>query len=154
MDLSGKNDVLLKLQRYCAYQDRCTWEIEKKLADLEAPEEWWEELVDRLRAEAFLDDLRFTESFVSGKMNQKKWGRIKIIQALKTKHIPSELIHEVFEGLDDEIESKNLSILAEKKYNALAEPDPFKKKAKVFRFLQQKGYSSEQITRCLNNLTR
>lgn len=154
MIVTDKNDVLLKLQRYCAYQDRCSYEIEKKLFDLHVPEDWHADLLESLRKDLFLDDERYVSSFVSGKMNLKKWGRLKIMQALKSKKISQKLIDQVFLNLDEQAEQKNLMYLAEKKMKSISEPDPYKRKIKVFRFLQQKGYSFEQITRSLNDLNR
>ena len=54
----------LKIARYCAFQDRCEYEVRIKLRDFGLSEEEIEELIDFLIDEKYLDEDRFTHAFV------------------------------------------------------------------------------------------
>ena len=76
-----------KLEALCAYQERCSSELQKKLVQWRFNQEDMDRLLAHLISDDFLNEERFALAFVSGKVNIKKWGRIKIRQQLKLKHI-------------------------------------------------------------------
>ena len=83
----SKEDALKKLQRYCAYQDRCHQEVRSKLLDLGIYGHDLEEVIVALIEDNFLNEERFARSFTRGKLRIKHWGRNKILQELKKKNI-------------------------------------------------------------------
>ena len=103
--MSGSNfsleEAKLKIERYCAYQDRCVFEVTQKLHEFGLTPESIESIVAQLNLDWFLDDKRFAISYASGKMRIKHWGRIKIKQGLKLKRISSEYIQEALSQLDE-----------------------------------------------------
>ena len=80
-------DALAKLQRYCAYQDRCHQEVRTKLIDLGVFGDTLEEIITDLIKDNFLNEERFARSYARGKFRMRKWGRIKIRQELKLRKI-------------------------------------------------------------------
>ncbi|MGB0915856.1 MAG: regulatory protein RecX [Crocinitomicaceae bacterium] len=135
-----------KLEALCAYQERCSHELEQKMRTWGVDSENQSILLAHLISNNFLSEERFAEAFVSGKVKIKRWGRIKIRQHLKQKFISEYSIKKGFESIDDEIYMKNISDLAEKKYIQLnREKDSYAKKAKVYRFLSSKGYETDLI---------
>ena len=75
----------VKIESWCAYQDRCTFEVVNKLTSFGLDESQISSLIIHLTETQFLNELRFTESFISGKIRIKKWGKIKIRMALHQK---------------------------------------------------------------------
>jgi len=71
------------LERYCAYQDRSHFEVLKKLREMQMIPMVIDAIVLHLIEHNFLNEARFAKSFVRGKFNIKKYGRIKITQGLK-----------------------------------------------------------------------
>ena len=141
------NEIRDKLAKYCAYQDRCHWEVENKMAEFNLIPEANDEIMIYLIQNDFLNEERFARSFVRGKFNQKNWGRIKIRSELKKRKIPSKLIDSALLEIDEEDYLKTLENLFEKKKNNLkSERESFKKKAKIRNYLLQKGFESEIIT--------
>ena len=67
--------ALQKLQRYCAYQDRCHQEVRAKLLSLGVYGDEMEEIIVSLIEDKFLDEERFARSFARGKFRLKQWGR-------------------------------------------------------------------------------
>ncbi len=137
--------VILKLERYCAYQDRCEFEVRQKLKNFHVTPEQADHIVDRLIDTSFLDDRRFAESFVNGKLKVKRWGRIKIKSKLIEKRIPSGLINEALSGIDLELYNDIIHELILKKENQLRTKDlsSFEKKQKISQYLLSKGFEWE-----------
>jgi regulatory protein len=106
------HEALAKLEAYCAYQERCSQEIHKKLDSWGLSFEDCTEIIRVLKENRFFDDVRFCESFVSGKVRIKRWGRIKIRYELKLKGIKEEVIRKALSEIDPIIYEENL-----KEYN-------------------------------------
>lgn len=144
------SEIRDKLAKYCAYQDRCHWEVENKLNEFHLIPEGRDEIIIYLIQNNFLNEERFAKSFVRGKFNQKNWGRIKIKSELKKRKIPSKLIDIALKEINSEDYFSRLEELFEKKKETLkSERESFKKKAKIRSYLLQKGYESDLILELL-----
>ncbi len=136
----------VKLEAWCAYQERCHAEIWSKMQGWGLSYEDQHQLISHLISTNFLNEERFAEAFVSGKFNIKKWGRIKIKAHLKQKNISPANIEKGIKCIEADSYVNTLASLAEKKEKELArEKDAYLKKAKIIRFLQAKGYESDLI---------
>lgn len=143
MGLLEFSEIKSKLERYCAYQERSVYEAEKKIRTFTNQEAKIRLLVSELTKDGFLNQPRFVESFVQGKVNLKRWGKQKIRMALIQHKIPKALIDHGLNSIPKQKYTQNLNVLAEKKVRSLKiELSEFEKKAKVLRFLSSKGYSS------------
>lgn len=150
MSSLGFNEILLRLERYCAYQERCTHEVLQKIKTIGLEDsQKIQELLKHLQSLDFLNDMRFVESYINGRVSIKKWGVNKIKAGLFEKRIDSKLIDEGLHKLDKPLYERNLRSLFDKKKEGLPgfETD-YAKKSKIIRFLAGKGYSSEEIRRC------
>lgn len=142
-----------KLEALCAYQERCSFELEQKMRLWGVDSENQSILLAHLISNNFLNEERFAEAFVSGKINIKRWGRIKIRQHLKQKFISEYSIKKGLASIDLDVYAKNINDLAQKKYMMLnREKDSYAKKAKVYRFLSSKGYETDLIRDCVDPL--
>lgn len=150
-----KKTALLKAESWCAYQERAQQEVRDKLYEYGLHQNDVEELLTELIVTNFLNEERFAMAYVSGKVNIKKWGRIKIKQGLKFKRVPDKLIQKALNSIDGEKYLANLLATAEKKIKVLNEKDPIKKKFKLITYLQTKGFEKDLIFDVLksNNLT-
>lgn len=141
------NEIRDKMAKYCAYQDRCQWEVEQKFYDFNLIPEARDEIMIYLIQQNFLNEERFAKSFARGKFYQKNWGRIKIRIELKKRKIPEKLIQVGLNEIDEKDYLTTLNQLYEKKKASLkSERESFKKKAKIRNYLLQKGFESEFIT--------
>jgi regulatory protein len=137
-----------KIESWCAYQERAQAEVLDKLKSFGLDQEDSNALLADLIQNNFVNERRFCEAFVSGKINIKRWGRRKIYIELLRKQVPKTLIQEVFSEVDDAVYFGNLQHLAQRKY-AEAKGNPFEKKAKTWRFLESKGYETDLIAEVL-----
>ena len=127
--------------RYCAYQERCTQEVEHKLHTLGCPPRQISAYLHYLREEDFLKESRYAELFVRGKVNNNKWGPRKIEVALKAKKIDPTLIRHELEKFAAEWpdlkaywSARMTKAWAHKSY------DDYILKGKLRAFLRQKGF--------------
>ncbi|WP_229731821.1 regulatory protein RecX [Chishuiella changwenlii] len=139
------------MAKYCLYQDRCHWEVEKKLREFDLIPEAKDEIIFKLLHYGFLNEERFVHNFVRGKVNQKLWGKNRLKQELKLRQIDSKLIDTALkEEIDPEKYWNNLVKLSQKKYDALySERDSFKKINKIKSFLAYKGYEFDLINEAI-----
>ena len=138
-------EAQLRLESFCAYQERCTREIETKLFQWNFPKNESDKLIEHLKTSGFLDDERFAFSFVSGKTRFKKWGRIKIRFYLSQKGIDKDLAARALKEIDLDEYWNNLLHLTKRKFSETKDTDQWQKKSKITRFLASKGYESDLI---------
>lgn len=149
LDLS---QIKKKLADYCVYQDRSHYEVEQKLKELRTLNESERgEILIWLIQNNFLNEERFSKSYARGKFYQKKWGKIKIMQGLKQKKIPTNLIDKGIEEINEDDYKSTLMELTEKKWNIIRESEVYLKKKKIYNYLLQKGYEYNLINEILKN---
>lgn len=139
-----------KIEAWCAYQDRCHYDVSKKLRDYGLNDEDTNALLSHLVTYNFLDEQRFAESFVSGKHRIKKWGRNKIIAHLKQKHVTQRCINEGLKEINADEYMVVLKDLAARKWKE-KKGNSFEKKVKVQRYLAGKGYEFDLIYQVLED---
>jgi len=137
-------EALAKAERYCAGQEHCEHDVLLKLYEW-GVREFAKSITEKLKKEGFISDKRYAELFTRSKINQNKWGRIKIASALKMKNIPSSTIHEVMEKVNEKDYLNNLKTLFLKKEKEIRETDEYAKQQKISLFLMSKGYEPELI---------
>ena len=101
-----------------------------------------------LKENNFLDDRRFVEAYVQGKLRIKKWGRQKIKAALFQKRIDTKLIQEgIYAFISDEEYQGVIESLIERKNRELSsEKNPQIKKQKLMRFLLSRGFQYDEFS--------
>ena len=153
--MKGKSYTIIeirdKLAAYCAYQDRCFQEVERKLDTFHLIPEARDEILLYLMKENFVNEERFAKSYARGKFYQKNWGRIKIILELKKRKITERLINTAMLEINDNDYYKTAEKLIESKFNGLNERDSYKRNQKVIRYMLQKGYEYELVREILND---
>ena len=139
------NQVLDKMAKYCAYQERCVKDVKDKLRTFDIPQEAKDKILEYLLENRFVNDERFAKSFVRGKINQSGWGVNKIRFHLKQKGIDNDIIDGALEQTDEEVYRQRLiDILKAKSKTVKAETD-FEKKRKLAAYAMQKGFEASLV---------
>ena len=146
------NEIEQKLKRYCSFQDRCHSEVEKKLKEFDLIEEAKNKILFNLINENYLNESRSSENFVRGKFKIKNWGKIKIVQELKSRNISDINIKRGLMEID-EVEYKNkLENIFNKKLSSLGNQSVINKKKKIFSYLSYRGWETNLIYEKINQI--
>ncbi|MBN4080346.1 regulatory protein RecX [Beggiatoa alba] len=101
-----------------------------------------ESLIALLVKDKYLDDARFTESFVHSKINRGS-GPIKIRLELQQRDIDGTLIDKYLDFNQPEWLERVIAVRCKRFGKCL--PNETNEKAKQIRFLQQRGFTQKQI---------
>jgi len=150
-DYLSFDEILARMARYCAYRDRSTWEVERKLDEYRLLPEARDRILAYLIEENFLDDERFARSYARGKFYQKGWGKRKIIDGLRKHRLPEYFIRKALEEIDPEDYRAALCKWIDRKWANLPPEIPLgEKRMKTARFLYQKGFAYDEFKDCLD----
>lgn len=139
-------EAKVKLEAWCAYQERCQYEVSNKLKTLGLNYELTQQLISELISSNFINEERFAEAFVSGKFRIKRWGKIKIKQHLKAKFISNYSIEKAIKQIEQSDYIKTIQELIHKKAKDFKTSDSeYQKKAKIHNYLACKGYEFNDI---------
>ncbi len=147
-------EALQKLQRYCAYQDRCHQEVRSKLLDLGIYGDTLEEIIVELITEKFLDEERYARSYARGKFRIKRWGRNRIKRELKAKGVTDYCIRKGLTEIDEEEYGHALVDIINKKSEALRqkESNVFLRNKKVAEYAMSRGYEGDLVWEVVRSL--
>ena len=149
MESSVKN----KIEHYCAYQERCHYDVKNKLNKLGIFGDQLDEYICYLIDENYLSETRYSEAFVRGKYNNNNWGRIKIKMELNSKNISEWNINNALKQINEEDYEKKLFKICEKQMQNI-DDNQYKFKKKKIRRQTQKGWEMDLIIKCLNQLIK
>ncbi|CAM4139358.1 RecX family transcriptional regulator [Cytophagaceae bacterium 50C-KIRBA] len=141
-----KSEILQKLARYCAYQERCVWEIQVKLESFSVLPEEQAAYLDWLEDNNYLNQERFAKLFVRSKFNQKSWGRNKIKFELTRLQIKDTLIQSALEELKELPYEATLESILIDKFNQVKDVNDWTKKQKCYQYAMRKGFESDLIS--------
>ena len=138
--------LLARAERYCANEEQCRTSVRKKLCDWGATPDASTKIVNRLIDQGFIDERRFARAYVSSKLRNQKWGRLKVIYQLRSKQVPPKFITEALAEIPDEEYRNILLDVARTKWETYAPSEPTaKRRAKLVTFLASRGYESPEI---------
>jgi regulatory protein len=140
-----------KLSAFCAYQERCPWDVRKKLAEKGIDGEKAEKLIQEMIAEEYVDEERYARSFCRGKFRIKKWGKSRIQRELKMRQVPEKTIKLALTEIDPFEYYDVLLNEVEKKLESTKELDLFKKKYKISQYLMSRGFEYDLIKEALDD---
>lgn len=139
------NEAQLKLEYYCSYQERCHQEVVQKSYDLGMKSNEIDAIVVHLLQNNFLNEERFARSFARGKHRIKSWGKIRIVNELKQRHISAPNIKLALTEIDEEGYQEVLDKLAERYWDSLTERKGQKKNKKFCDYLLRRGWESNLV---------
>ncbi|MDC1217856.1 MAG: regulatory protein RecX [Flavobacteriales bacterium] len=139
-----------KLEHYCAYQERCHWEVEQKLKEIEMIPAAQELIISKLIEENYLNESRFAQSFARGKFRIKKWGKQRIIRELKAKKISPYNIKLALKEISESDYQSTFYSLFEKRKESVSNNSISIQKKKILTFMVYRGWETHLIYTALN----
>lgn len=136
-------EATIKLEVYCAYQERCHKEVNQKLREMRMIPKAVDIIILHLLKYNFLNETRFTQAYARGKFNHKKWGKQRIVRELRYRDISKYNIDLGLKEITDEDYENTFNELAQKRYFQLnTENNLQKKRKKLADYLLYRGWES------------
>ena len=137
--------ALSRMANLCARRECCVFDIRTKLMRYELDQEAIDRIIEQLKKDRYIDELRFTHSFINDKIQFNKWGKIKIDFALRQKYIPQSIINEAFLDFSDEQLNDSLEALLSAKWKTIKGKTEHDKRTKLIRFGLGRGFEMSNI---------
>ena len=144
----AKSDAL----RLLSFRPRSVAELRQRLKLKKYPESIIAPVIELLQKQHLLDDEKFAKLFANSRVNSRPAGKRQIELDLKKKGLPGDLIRRTMESLTDYDEKKTARDLVRRKKQKMSGVSDEKKKARLFGFLQRRGFSSGVIFSVLSEL--
>jgi regulatory protein len=138
-------EALQKLEHFCAYQDRCHDEVVTKLYSLKMTPEEIDIIIVKLIEDNFLNETRFACSFARGKHRIKHWGKIRIVNELKIRHISTVNINMALKEISSDEYETTFHQISKRCWENLTERNLLKKRKKFCDYLLRRGYESNLV---------
>lgn len=146
------DQVLDKIAKYCAYQERCVKDVRDKLKTYDISQEDRDKILEYLTDNRFVNDERFAKSFVRGKVNQSGWGINKIRFHLMQKGIDKEIMDEALGQTDEGVYRQRLIDILKTKAKTVKADSDFEKKRKLAAYAMQKGFEGALVWEVVKDL--
>ena len=143
--------ILEKMRSYCMYQERCILEVKKKLSRLHVVPKSKSKIIDHLIENDYLNEVRFSKSFIQGKLRIKKWGRIKLNYELSIRGIKKFIIDEEINKISKEDYYQYFNEFSNNKIKTLTGSKEQKKRSFV-NYFTYRGWENNLIYEKLNEI--
>ena len=143
--------ILEKMRSYCMYQERCIQEVKKKLTRLQVVPKTKSKIINHLIDDDYLNEVRFTKSFIQGKLRIKKWGRIKLNYELKIKGVKKFIIDEEINKISKEDYYDYFNEFSNNKIKTLKGSKEQKKRSFI-NYFTYRGWENNLIYEKLNEI--
>lgn len=147
----SRDEALVRMERYCAYQERSHHEVRSKLLDLKIYGDDLEEIIAHLVANNFLNEERFARTYARGKFRMKQWGKRRIVQELKRHEVSAYSIRKALEEISDTDYKNTLQDVIRKKSNLLAVENDYELQNKLAQYAISRGFEQELVWEILRN---
>lgn len=144
-------NALMRLENLCARSEHCEYELKEKLRTWGVGSDDSEKILTTLAKARFYDDNRFAEAFVRDKLLYNRWGRRKIVMALRAKRIDSHVIETALDTIDEDEYHSILKALLKAKARNLKEGNSYEGRTKLYRFALARGFESGLIAPLLRS---
>lgn len=110
-----------------------------------------ERILESLENHKFFDDRRFASAFVRDKLLYNKWGRMKILLAMKAKRLDAQIIREAIDEIDEE-EYREIAVnLLAAKAPAIKEGYTYEGRARLYRAGVTRGFEPSLVSRIVKD---
>lgn len=147
-----EDELKYKAEAYCSTTEHCPAEVMAKLIQWGADGEMSERILEHLQKECYVDSVRFCRAFVRDKYRFARWGRVKIVQALRMKHLSSEEIEAGVAEIDEEEYAKGLRDLLRQKNKSVSGKNEYERNTKLIRFAVGRGFTMGEVLRYVKQI--
>lgn len=147
-----KMQCVYQAYRYLTRRPHLNAELKRKLSTKKFSTSIIEQTLKYLNQKNYMDDQAFIKMYMQEQINLKKNGPLIIKKHLLEKGAHSSVIDPIVsEGYPEDLQIENATKLFHNKIKLIRETDEKKVKEKMYRFLQQKGFSWSVIENIFTN---
>ncbi|MDB5185065.1 MAG: regulatory protein RecX [Candidatus Saccharibacteria bacterium] len=142
--LSADDKLYSRALRYAAMRSHSEWEVRFYLQRKEAPPDFIDEALRKLRDLGLVDDFKYAQNFVHDRRLLKPTSKRKLLMELRKKRVTHEAIEAALaedEGTDS---SALIEVIARKRRQSKYQDD-----TKLMQFLARQGFGYDDIKRAL-----
>jgi regulatory protein len=147
-----KEQALFKVSALCSQSEKCVQDVRKKMQGWNLPQTDIEDIVRRLVAEHFIDELRYAQFYVRDKVRFSQWGQNKIKYILRAKGIPADCIAAALLELSNDDYETSMESVVKAKFRSLKYKNRYDAKAKLLRFGMGRGFDFDSLSRFVDSL--
>ena len=144
--LSADDKTYNQTLRYIAMRPRTKWEIEQYLLKKNASPPLVETILNKLSIVGLIDDKKYAQAFVNDRRLLRPASRRKLVNDLRKKHVPANVIEEVV-GNETEDEHAALRHIIEKK----RQQGKYQDDLKLMQYLARQGFNYGDIKDAMND---
>ena len=150
----GRHAVKSYFLKLLSRRDHARRELHNKARKKEYSLDVINDVLDELEQKDFINQKGFAEKFARDKSNLNQWGPYKIKAHLLKKGINKEVGSKAVQQAYASVNMKErfIKLVEKKRRRFLREENAFKRKKKVFDYLQRKGYRTGDIYNHLDEL--
>lgn len=138
-------EALARAERYCAKEEKCCYQVRRKLLEWGTDQDAAEQILEHLVRENYINEERFAREYAVGKFRNNKWGRLKITNELLRFHIQDDLIEKALNEIDPSEYEVLLKKLLMARYHSLKEAKDRTASQKIATFAIGKGFEPELV---------
>ena len=144
-----RKDINDSVVRFLARREHSRYELKVKLIKKDFDIEVIDDVLDELEKQGLVSNERFAEAY-SYHRKSRGFGPARIISELKERQVPEVLISGYVNSSENDW--FELAVKQREKKFGLERVSDFGQKAKQMRFLQQKGFTHDQISYAMDKV--
>ena len=148
--MSVSDTIFNRLAQLCSRREYCSRGVLDLLRRKGVGEKDAEAVLERLRAERYVDDARYARAFARDKSLLAGWGPRKIAYTLSLKGIPEDVVQAALAEVGEDERFRRMEEVIRGKWRSVKAVTPQERRAKVLRFALSRGYDYASVMRILS----
>lgn len=150
--MSTSDTIFNRLAWLCSRREYCSSGIMDLLRRKGVEGKEAAAVLERLRAERYVDDARYARAFARDKAHLAGWGSRKIAYALASKGIPAKTVKEALSEVEDGESTRRMEEVIRGKWRSVKAATPQERRVKVLRFALSRGYDYAAVMKVVSSL--
>ena len=152
--MSVSDTIFNRLAQLCSRREYCSRGVLDLLRRKGVGEKDAEAVLERLRADRYVDDARYARAFARDKALLAGWGPRKIAYALSLKGIPGDVVQAALAEVGEDERFRRMEEVIRGKWRSVKAVTPQEHRAKVLRFALSRGYDYAEAAEIISSLQK
>lgn len=145
-----REEALSRMTALCSTAEHCESDVRERLQRAALDSTDIDAVVDFLYDNDFLNTSRYCMAFAHDKLRFAHWGRVKIEQALRLKHLPKSDIRDALDALPEEEYAAALDAAVSQKLRSTASVENVRERRdKLLRFVVGRGFTIDEALQAI-----